>query len=323
MIRRSTRARWMSALWLLGLSPLVFSQGFPVKPVKLINPNPPGGSIDIQARIYSQKLNELWNQPVIVEYRTGGGTMVGMDSVAKSTPDGYTIGMAVTPLVILPALRSSMPYDTFKDIAGVTLAAYSSIAIVGSPTLEANNLAEVIALAKKRPGKLSYGSPGPAGANHLSFELLKQATGIDVLHVPFKGGAQATAELMASRIDLQVEPVFGVYRHVKAGKIKGIAVTSAKRDPSAPEIPAVAETVPGYEVLSINGIILPRATPRDLVARINADFRRVLQTPDVVQRFTELGLIIVGNSPEEFDAYIRSEVSRWSKLGQATGIRIE
>jgi len=301
----------------------VQAQAFPVKSVRIINPNPPGGAIDIQARIYAQKLQELWGQPVVVDYKTGGGTVVGMDYVAKSAPDGYTIGMAVTALVIFPALRPTMPYDTPKDLAGLMLAATSSIMLVGSPTLEANTLAEVIALAKKNPGKLTYATPGPGGANHLAFELLKQSAGIDVLHVAFKGGAQAYPEVMAGRIDLQVDPSFGVYRFVKAGKMKGIAVTSAKRDTASPEIPAVAETLPGFEVLSINGLILPRATPRDLVARLNTDFRRVLREPDTVKRFAEMGLDIRASTPEEFDAFIRSEIARWSRVGKEAGIKLE
>ena len=323
MKKISFKAALMTGLAAFFGAASIHAQTFPNKPVRLINPNPPGGAIDIQARLYSQKLQEVWGQPVVVDYRTGGGTLTGMDHVVKSTPDGYTIGMAVTALVIFPALRSEMPYDTVKDIAGVMLAAVSSIAIVSSPMLEVNSLADVIALAKKRPGKLSYATPGPGGANHLSFELLKQSAGIDVLHVPFKGGAQAYPEVMAGRVDLQVDPVLGIYRHVKAGKMKGIAVTSAKRDPSAPEIPAVSETIPGFEVLSINGIILPRSTPRDLVNRINASFRRVLQMPDVTQRFAELGLNIIANSPEEFDAYIASEIARWARVGKAAGVRID
>ena len=299
------------------------AQSFPTRTVRMINPNPPGGAIDIQARLYAQKLQELWGQPVVVEYKTGGGTLIGMDYAVKSAPDGYTIGMAVTPLVIFPALRAEMPYDTVKDLAGVTLTATSSILIAASPNLEANSLAEVIALAKKRPGKLTYGSPGAGGANHLAFELLKQSAGIDIVHIPFKGGAQAYPELMAGRIDLQVDPTFGAYRYVKAGKVKGIAVTTAKRDPSAPDVPTVAETLPGFEVLSINGIIVPRATPHELVAKLNADFRRVLQTPDMARRFADMGLEIVANSPEEFDAYIRAEIARWSRVAKAVGIHLE
>jgi len=299
------------------------AQTFPTRTVAIIVPNPPGGSIDIQGRLYAQKLQEMWGQPVIVEYKAGGGTLIGMDYVAKSAPDGHTIGMAVTPMVILPALRASMPYDTVKDLAGVTMTAVSSIMIAASPTLEANTLAELIALAKKRPGKLTYASPGSGSSMHLAFELLKQSTGIDILHVPFKGGAQAYPEVMSGRIDLQLDPSFGIYRYVKAGKMKGIAVTGAKRDPSAPEVPAVAETLPGFEVLSINGIIVPRATPRSLVNRLNADFRKVLQMPDLAKRLDELGLQPVGNSPEEFDAFIGTELDRWTKVARSANIKLD
>jgi tripartite-type tricarboxylate transporter receptor subunit TctC len=311
-------------LLVLLLAPLIAAaQSYPTKPVRLINPNPPGGAIDIQARIYSQKLSELWGQSVVVDYRTGGGTLVGMEHVARSAPDGYTVGMVVTAMVIFPALREKMPYETTKELAGVMLTATSSVMFVGSPTLEASNLAEVIALAKKRPGKLTYATPGPGGANHLAFELFKQSAGLDILHVPFKGGAQAYPEVMAGRIDLQVDPSFGVYRHVKAGKMKGIAVTSLKRDAVSPDVPAVSETIPGFEVLSMNGIIVPRATPREMVGRLNGDFRRALQDADTVRRFTDLGLEIRASTPEEFDAYIASEIARWSRVGKAAGIKIE
>ena len=299
------------------------AQTFPTRTVSIVVPNPPGGSIDIQGRLYAQKLQELWGQPVIVEYKAGGGTLIGMDYAAKSAPYGHTIGMVVTPMVILPVLRKSMPYDTVKDLAGVTLTATSSILIAASPTLQANTLAELIALAKKTPGKLTYASPGSGSSMHLAFELLKQNTGIDILHVPFKGGAQAYPELMAGRIDLQLDPTFGIYRYVKAGKMKAIAVTSLKRDPSAPGVPTVAETLPGFNVLSINGIVVPRATPRGIVNKLNADFVKILKQPDLAKRLEELGLEPVGNSPEEFDAFIRSELERWGKVAKAANIHLD
>jgi tripartite-type tricarboxylate transporter receptor subunit TctC len=299
------------------------AQGFPLRTVSLVVPNPPGGAIDIQARIYAQKLQEMWGQPVIVDYRPGAGTMLGMEHVAKSPPDGHTLGMVVTPLVILPALREKMPYDTLKDLAPVTLTGTSSIMIAGSPSLKAGTLAEVIELAKKQPGKLTYASPGLGSSMHLAGELLKLEAGIDLLHVPFKGGAQAYPELMAGRIDLQLDPTFAIYRHVKAGKMKAIAVTSAKRDPSAPEVATVAETVPGFEVLSINGIVAAGRTPPDLVRRINADFRRLLRQPDVAQRLRELGIEAVGNSPEEFGAFIRGEIERWTRVAKSANVKME
>lgn len=317
-----TIALLLSALGFLAPG-AIHAQAFPTKPVVLVVPNPPGGSIDIQARLYADKLQGFWGRPVVVEYKAGGGTLIGMDYVAKSAPDGHTLCMAVTPLVTFPALREKMPYDTLKDLSGVTLTAVGSIMMAAAPTLQANTLAEVIALAKKQPGKLSYATAGAGSSMHLAAEQLKILTGIDVLHVPFKGGAQAYPELMAGRIDLMLEPTLGFIRFVKAGKIKPIAVTSLKRDPAIPEIPTVSETVPGFNVLSINGIIVPSATPRPLVQRLSADFRKLLQLPDVAKRLAELGLQPVGNSPEEFDAFIRSEIEKWSKVAKAAGIKLD
>jgi tripartite-type tricarboxylate transporter receptor subunit TctC len=265
----------------------------------------------------------LWRSPVIVEHKAGGGTLIGMDYTAKSAPDGHTLCLAATPLVILPALQPKMPYDTLKDLAGVTLTATSSILIAAPPNSAANNIADVIAIAKKNPGKLTYGSPGIGSSMHLAMELLKGTTGIDILHVPFKGGAQAYPELMAGRIDLLLDPTFGLYRYVKSGKVKAIAVTSAKPDPSAPGVPTVAQTLPGFNVLSINGVVVPRATPRELVRRLNADFIKVLKMPDVVQSLAELGLEPVGNSPEEFDAMIRSDIERWTAVARKAGVKFE
>src|SRR5215510_14478205 len=315
--------RWIAGVFFLVLSGSALAQAFPSRTVTLVVPNPPGGSIDIQARIYAQKLQEQWRQPVIVDYKPGAGTLLGMEHVAKSAPDGHTLGMVVTPLVILPALRDKMPYDTLKDLAPVTMTGVSSILIAASPTLQARNLAELIALAKKQPGKLTYASPGLGSSMHLAGELLKMEAGIDLLHVPFKGGAQAYPELMAGRIDLQLDTTFGIYRHVRAGKMKALAVTSAKRDPSAPEVPAVAETLRGFDVLSINGIVAAGGTPRELARRISADFRKLLRDPDTAKRLEELGIEPVGNSPEEFGAFIKSEIERWTRVAKAANVRME
>jgi tripartite-type tricarboxylate transporter receptor subunit TctC len=317
-----TLRRLLSLLVLL-LAGSALAQTYPARTVSLVVPNPPGGAIDIQARVYAQKLQEMWGQAVIVDYKPGAGTLVGMEHVAKSAPDGHTLGMVVTPLVILPALRQKMPYDTLRDLAPVTMTGTSSIMIAGSPSLAASTLAEVIALAKKQPGKLTYASPGSGSSMHLAAELLKMEAGIDLLHVPFKGGAQAYPEVMAGRVDLQLDPTFGIYRHVKAGKMKAIAVTSAKRDPSAPEVATVADTLPGFNVLSINGIVVAGGTPRELVRRINADFRKLLAQPDVARRLEEMGVEVVGNSPEEFGAFIRGEIQRWTRVARAANVKLD
>ena len=315
--------RWIASLFFFVFASSALAQAFPSRNVTLVVPNPPGGAIDIQARLYAQKLQAMWGQPVVVDYKPGAGTLLGMEHVAKSAPDGHTLCMVVTPLVILPALRERMPYDTLKDLAPVTMTGVSSILIAASPTLAAGNLAELIALARKQPGKLTYASPGLGSSMHLAGELLKMEAGIDLLHVPFKGGAQAYPELMAGRIDLQLDPTFGIYRHVKSGKMKAIAVTSARRDPSAPDVPSVAETLPGFNVLSINGVVVAGGTPRELVRRINADFRKLLREPDTAKRLEELGIEPVGNSPEEFGAFIKSEIERWTRVARAANVKME
>lgn len=301
---------------------LAGAQDFPSRTVSVIVPNPPGGSIDVMARVFAQGLQDMWGKPVIVEYKPGAGTMVGMDYVAKSAPDGHTIGMVVTPMVILPALRK-MPYDTLKDLAPVTMTGTSSIMIAASPQLQAGNLRELIELAKKNPGKLSYASPGAGSSMHLAGELLKQEAGIDMLHVPFKGGAQAYPELMSGRIDLQLDPTFGIYRYVQQGRMKAIAVTSRERDPQAPDVQTVAETIPGFEVLSINGIVVAGGTPRALLNRLNGDFRKLLARPEVAKRMHEFGIQVVGNSPEEFGEFIRRELARWTKVARAANVTLD
>lgn len=307
----------------LALSGVAHAQQFPSRNVTLVVPNPPGGAIDILGRVFAQKLQEMWGVPVVVDNKAGGGTLIGMDYTAKSPPDGHTICMVVTPMVIFPALRERMPYDTLKDLAPVTMTAISSILIAATPGLEANNLPELVALAKKRPGKLTYASPGAGSSMHLAFELMKLETGIDILHVPFKGGAQAYPEVMSGRIDMQLDPSYSIYRHVQAGKMKAIAVTSAKRDPRMPEVPAISETVPGFNVVSMNGIVVAGGTPKPLVQRLNADFHRLMKDPAVAKRMEEFGLETTPTSPEQFEAFIRTEIARWSKVAKATGIRMD
>lgn len=315
--------RFILALALGCLSALAAAQQFPLRTVSLVVPNPPGGAIDILGRVFAQKLQEMWNVPVIVDNKAGGGTLIGMDYVAKSAPDGHTICMVVTPLVIFPAIREKMPYDTLKDLAPVTLTGIASIMIAATPGLAANSIAELIALAKKNPGKLTYASPGSGSSMHLAFELLKLEAGIDILHVPFKGGAQAYPEVMAGRIDMQLDPAYSIYRHVKGGKMKAIAVTSLKRDPASPEVPAIAETIAGFNVVSINGIVVAGGTPKAIVQRLNADFRKLLAQPDILKRLEELGIAPAGNSPEEFEAFIKSEIARWTRVAKAANIKMD
>lgn len=290
---------------------------FPAKPVTIIVPNAPGGAIDILARLLEKNLSETWKQPVIVQYKPGAGTVMGTDFVAKSPPDGHTIGLVITGHMINPSLRKNMPFDTLKDLSGVTLLATSPIVLTASAKLPANNVKELIALARK--DKLSYASPGSGSSMHLGAELLKTTAGIDILHTPYKGAGGAYPDVISGRVDLLVDPLFSSLPHIKSGGLKPIAIMSAKRSPIAPEIPTVAETLPGFTVDSVFGAVVPSATPREVVQKISADMNKVLQSPEVKQRMADIGLTPGGTTPEQFDAYIRAEIPKWAKVVKASG----
>jgi tripartite-type tricarboxylate transporter receptor subunit TctC len=308
---------------LLSASAFAAPAAFPNKPVRLIVPNQPGGAVDILARLLQNPLQETWKQPVIVEYKPGAGTVLGTDHVAKSAPDGHTIGLVVTSHVINPSVRKNLPFDTVKDLSGVTLLAVSHILISATPSLPANNVTELIELIKKKPDKLNYASPGSGSSMHLTMELLKKSASLDILHVPFKGSGGAYGEVMAGRIELLVDPLFSSLSYIQSRKLKPIAIASPRRAASAPDIPAVAETIPGFNVQSVFGVVVPSATSRDLVKKINADIVAALENPEMRKRMTEVGLEPVGNSPEEFDTFIRAEISKWAKVVKEANITAE
>jgi tripartite-type tricarboxylate transporter receptor subunit TctC len=296
------------------------TEAYPSRPVHLAVPYPPGGATDIIARNLAQKLQELLGQPVVFDYRAGSGGVIATEFVAKAAPDGHTMGMVTTAHVINPGLRKNLPYDTLRDFSGVSMVAVSHILIAATPSLEANNLPEVLTLARHRPGKLAFASPGVGGAMHLSGELIKYTTGVDIVHVPYKGGAAAYPDVIAGRIPLIIDPVFAVWQYVRSGKMKAIAMASPQRVPSYPDVPAVSETIPGFSVMSITGIIVPRAVPRALVNRLAADIGRALQAPDLKARMMDAGMEPSPSTPEQFDAFIRSEAEKWTKVIRQTGV---
>ena len=302
------------------LAAAVQAQTFPTRPVHLIVPNAPGGAIDILAQLFAQHLRPLWGEAVVVEYKPGAGMALGTEYVARSAPDGHTICLVVTSHVINPSVRP-LGFDTVRDLSGVTMTAVSDILISATPSFPANTIRELIALAKKEPKKLSYASPGSGSSMHLAGELLKLQAGIDILHVPFKGSGPAYPEVIAGRIQLLIDPLYSSLSYIKSGRLKAIAITGPKRASIAPDIPTVAETVPGFNVLSINGVVVPSATPRYIVRRLNADFVKVLQLPEVKARMTEFSLEPVGNTPEQFDAFIRAEIEKWATVVKAAGIK--
>lgn len=296
------------------------AHAFPTKPVRVIVPFPPGGATDIIGRLVAGKMQEVWGQPVIVENRPGAGTVVGTDSVAKSAPDGHTLGMVVTAHVINPSLRQNLPYDTVKDLAPVSHVSVQHLVIAAHPSVEANNVAELIALARKHPGKLTYATPGSGTAMHLSVELLKAQTGIDLVHVPYKGGAPAQQDVMGGRVPILLDVLYAVQPLIDSGKIKAIALLSPKR---VSQIPVVAETVPGVSALSIVGIVAAGATPRDLVQRISADIAKAVRSSDLTERMTQLGMEPVGSTPAEFDSLIRAEIEKWARVVKISGAKAD
>ena len=298
------------------------ANAFPTKPVRLIVPFPPGGATDIIGRLVAGKMQAVWGQSVIVENRPGAGTVVGTDLVAKSAGDGHTLGMVVTAHVINPSLRQNLPYDTLKDLAAVSHVSVQHLVIATHPSVEASNIAELIALAKKHPGKLAYATPGSGTAMHLSVELLKTQTGIDIVHVPYKGGAPAQQDVMGGRVPILLDVLYAVQPLINSGKIRPIALLSPQRIASSP-IPVVAETVPGVSALSIVGIVAAGATPKDLVARISSDLSKAIKSSDLTERMTQLGMEPVGSTPEQFDAMIRDEIDKWSRVVKASGAKVD
>lgn len=291
------------------------AQQFPSKPVHLIVPFPPGGGADALARIMQPHLTRIWNQPVIIENKPGASGHIGADFVASSPADGYTLMMSST---------ASLTAKNVSQFAPVTLVSASPYVVVANPKVPASSIRELVDYAKKNPGKLTFGSSGTGAASHLSAELFKSMAGIDMLHVPYKGTGQAVTDLLAGQIDLLFAPAQSVMPHVQASKLKAFAVTSAKRSPTLPDLPSVAEAgVPAYEAIGWFGLLVAAATPSAIVEKLSADANKVLQDPDVKQRMMALGAEPSGNSPAQFAAFIRGDQAKWSKLMRERGIAPE
>jgi tripartite-type tricarboxylate transporter receptor subunit TctC len=299
------------------------AQAWPAHPVRLMVPFPPGGATDIVGRLVAAKMQEVWGQPVVIENKPGAGTVVGTEYVAKSAPDGYTLGTVVTAYVINPSLRGDLPYDTLRDLTGVTQVSVQHLVMAAYPGFPANNIRELIALAKKEPGKLAYATPGSGTAMHLSVELLKTSTGIDIVHVPYKGGAPAQQDVVAGRVPILMDVLYAAQPLIKSGKLKVLALLSPQRAPDSPEYPVVSETVPGVSALSLVGIVAPAATPKDLVHRISADIANAVKASDLTERMKQQGMEPIGSTPEQFDALIKSEIDKWAKVVKQSGAKVD
>jgi tripartite-type tricarboxylate transporter receptor subunit TctC len=298
---------------------------FPSKPVRLIVPFTPGGSTDILARAIGQKLSESWRQPVVIENRPGAGGAIGMELAAKAPADGTTMVMGhIGTLAANPALYRSLSYDPVRDFAPVTLVAMVPNVLVVGPAIPSRSVAEFVALAKSKPGKLDYGSGGNGSAAHLAMEYFKLKAGVDLQHVPYKGTAPALTDLLGGQIAVILTGLPPVLQHVKSGKLRILGVASRERLAAFPEIPTIAESgVPGFEATQWYGLLVPAATPKDIVAKIQRDTAAALRDPAVNERLASEGAEPVGNTPEQFGTFIRSEIELWGKVIRATGMKAE
>ena len=298
-------------------------EAWPDKPVKLIVPFPPGGPTDTVARIISTGLQSLWKQPVVVDYKPGAGTTLGTSIVAKSPADGYTLGMAITALTINPSLQPSLPYDTKKDLVGVSQVAQAHFGLFAHPSQPFNTMPELIAYAKKNPGSLSFATPGAGTGTHLAGEMLSHMAGISLLHVPYKGSAPAQQDMIGGRVPLLFDVLFSSMPYVKDNRMKVIALSSPKRAVSNPEIPLIAETVPGFSAVSAIGIIGPAGMSPTLLKKISADIGQVVRSTDVVARMQQLGMEPVGSTADQYTAQIRQDIDKWAAIVKTAGIKLE
>ena len=299
-------------------------QAYPTKSVRLIVPFSTGSTTDSLARLIAQKLTESWVQQVVVDNRAGAGGNIGTDMVAKASADGYTLLVAAGSLAINPSLYGKLPYDAVKDFSPVTLVASAPLLVVAHPALAAASIRELITLAKAKPGQIHYASGGNGSPSHLIMELFKSMAGVDLVHVPYKGGGPVLNAVLSGEVQLTPGGILAMMPHVKAGKLKALAVTGSRRSPAAPEFPTVAESgLPGFAASGWWGVLAPAGTPKAIVTRLHSELARLLQAPELRDRLARDGIDTVGNSPEEFDAYIRQEIKTWAKVVKDSGARID
>ena len=302
------------------------AQSYPQKPIRLVVPYTAGGAGDIFARTMGQKLGEALGHQVVVDNRPGANGIIGMELVAKSPPDGYTIVMGNSaPMVLNPSLYARLAYDPIRDFAPITQGTLYPYILIVHPSVPARSVGELVTLARSRPGQLQYGSSGAGGANHLAGEMFKRAAKIDIVHIPFKGSAPALSDVLAGHVPIMFDTIVTTAPQLKAGKVRALAVTGVRRAPQVPDIPTIAESgFPGYAVTSWQSLLAPAGTPRPIIERLYQESVRALKMPDVIERLaTQGGNELVGNTPDEFAAIIRKEIAVYAKVIKEANIRLE
>jgi tripartite-type tricarboxylate transporter receptor subunit TctC len=313
------------ALLLCAFAAHASAQSYPAKPVRVIVPYPPGGGNDTLARLFAAKLGERMGQPFVVENRPGAGTMIGTEAAAKSAPDGYTILLSsIATHALSPNLYSRVPYDPIRDFAPITLLGIAPTVLVVNQDVPAKTLAELIALARAKPGTLAYASGGNGTPPHINAEVFKAVAGVDLLHVAYKGGGPALTDLIAGRVQLMLDTAASAMPHVRAGKLRALALSAPRRSSDYPDLPTFAEAgLPQYETNAWYSMHAPAGTSAEIVRRLNAELVAILKDPDIVARFKQLSTDPVGNSPEEFAAFVRVELDKYARIIKAAGIKLD
>jgi len=297
------------------------AQGYPEKPVTIVAPFPAGGSVDLVTRAVAQQMSEHWKQPVIVSNRPGASGNIGTEAVVRSVPDGYTILMGTTAISSSPAVYAKLPYDVQRDLAPISLVVRMTNILVVHPSLPARSIKELVALARARPGNLTSASAGVGSSNHLAMVLFTMMSGTQLTHVPYKGAAPAVTDVIGGHADMTFAPIAAVVSPIKSGRMRALASTAATRSALFPELPTIAESgVPGYDASGWNALFAPGATPRDIVMKVNATLVEGLSAPRVKELLVSSGAEAVGNSPEAFAKFLRSEIAKWAKVVQAAGL---
>ncbi len=317
-----TRNSAFVVVLLLGCIAAARAQTYPSRPIRYIVPQAPGGSSDTLARIVTQRVSDGLGQQLVVDNRPGATGIIGAEVVARANPDGYTLLQVATSHATNPAMLAKLPYDTARDFAPVSLLSQQPNIWLAHPSVPVRNIKELIAYAKARPREVNFASSGTGGSQHLAGELLKSMTGIEMTHIPYKGSPPALVDVLAGRVPLMSSTMPPALPHIKSGKVRAIAVTSAKRSPVVPEVPTVAESgVPGYEAIAWQGLVAPAGTPNAVISRINAEFVKALKQPDIAAKLNDQGFETVASTPEWFTQYIKSEITKWSKVIKAAGIK--
>jgi tripartite-type tricarboxylate transporter receptor subunit TctC len=307
----------------LFFSPLLFAQNYPSKPIRLIIPQPPGGTSDILGRALAVKLTDTWHQPVVVDNRTGASGTIGTDLAAKAPPDGYTLLLIYTTHTTTPSLFGKLPYDPVNDFSPITLATSAPLLLTVHPQVNTKTVKEFIQLANSKGGQLNFGSAGNGSGSHLAGELFKTLSGAPLTHVPYKGSAPAIIDLLSGQVQAMFAGIVPIDPHVKSARLRGIAVSSLKRAAAAPQYPPIADTLPGFEVVGWYGLMAPAKTPPSIINQLNHVLRIALQSKDLSERLSKEGAEVVANSPAEFTAFLKEDIARWAKVIKRAGAKVD